>query len=104
MGGTDIVIQPPDKPLTLAFSPDGTRIAGSAGCNSYIGTFTDDNGRLTLNPGSMTMIACAGPAMQRQQKFVSVLRAADGFKLRGTTLSLTSKGKVLAKFENLLTP
>jgi putative lipoprotein len=104
LGGADIVIQPPTKPMTLAFSPDGARIAGSAGCNSYIGTFTDDNGRLTLNPGGMTMMMCMGGAMQREQKFVSALRAADGFKVSGNTLFLTSKGKVLAKFENLLVP
>ncbi len=86
--------------MTLAFSPEGARIAGSAGCNSYIGTFTDDHGRLHLNPGNMTMMACADRASTREQKFVAMLRSADGYKISGDFLLLTHNGKTVAKFKN----
>ncbi len=100
LAGQDIVITPPQKPVTLAFSPEGKRIAGSAGCNSYIGSFTDDHGRLHLNPGNMTMMACVDPAGSRERKFVAMLRSADGYRISGEFLLLTSSGKTVAKFRN----
>ena len=100
LGGKQVVITPPQRPVTLAFSPEGTRIAGSAGCNSYLGTFTDDHGHLKLNPGGMTMMACADPAGTREQKFIAMLHSADGYKISGDYLLLTSNGKTVAKFIN----
>jgi heat shock protein HslJ len=100
LGGIEVVIAPPNRPLTLAFSPEGLRIAGSAGCNSYLGSFADDHGHLHLNPGGMTLMACSGSDTARQQKFIAALRSADGFRLSGDYLLLTSKGKVVAKFRN----
>lgn len=96
--GKQVVITPPQRPVTLAFSPEGTRIAGSGGCNSYLGTFTDNHGHLELDPGGMTMMACPDPAGSREQKFVSMLRSADGYKIDGNFLLLTHDGKTVAKF------
>ncbi len=98
--GLAVVTTLPQKPVTLAFSPEGRRIAGSAGCNSYLGTFTDDHGRLQLHPGGMTMMSCPDPAGSREQKFVAMLRSADGYKLSGDFLLLTHNGKTVAKFRN----
>ncbi len=98
--GKQVVITPPQRPVTLAFSPEGTRIAGSAGCNSYLGTFHDSHGHLQLDPGGMTMMACADPAGSRESKFIAMLRSADGYKLGGNYLLLTSNGKTVAKFTN----
>jgi len=100
LAGQEIDIAPPQKPVTLAFSPEGRRIAGSAGCNSYIGTFSDDHGRLQLSPGNMTMMACVDPAGSRERKFIAMLRSADGYKISGDFLLLTSNGKTVAKFKN----
>jgi heat shock protein HslJ len=100
LGGADVVITPPQKPVTLSFSPEGKRIAGSAGCNSYLGTFTDDHGRLHLSPGNMTMMACIDPASSRERKFIAMLRSADGYRISGGFLLLTSNGKTVAKFQN----
>ena len=100
LGGQNIVITPPQKPVTLAFSPEGRRIAGSAGCNSYLGTFTDDHGLLELRPGNMTMMSCVDPAGSRERKFIAMLRSADGYKISGDVLLLTSDGKTVAKFKN----
>ena len=100
LGGQQVVITPPQRPVTLAFSPEGTRIAGSDGCNSYLGTFTDHHGHLELNPGGMTMMACPDVAGTREQKFIAMLRSADGYRFTGNYLLLTSNGKTVAKFIN----
>ncbi len=101
LGGQSIVITPPSRPMTLAFSPEGTRIAGSAGCNSYLGTFSDDHGTLNLDPGGMTLLSCADKSNQREHKFVEMLRSANGYRVQGNFLVLTENGKPLAKFENI---
>ena len=100
--GKAIVLQPTDRPMTLAFSPEGTRIAGSAGCNRYLGTYTENRGHLQLDPGGMTLMACADPAMQRERNFIAMLRSVDSFRITGSVLSLTSKGRMVAKFQNQL--
>jgi putative lipoprotein len=99
LGGEEMIITPPQKPVTLAFSPEGLRIAGSAGCNSYLGTFNDDHGLIHLNPGNLTMMHCADPAGSREKKFVAMLRSADGYKIDGDFLLLKSNGKTVAKFK-----
>jgi putative lipoprotein len=101
LGGVEIVTTPPDRPLTLAFSPEGARIAGSAGCNSYRGTFSDYVGLLHLNPIAITMVGCSDAGAERQQKFVSMMRSADGYKIEDEMLVLTSSGKTVAKFRNI---
>jgi heat shock protein HslJ len=100
LNGQDVVIASSQKPMTLAFSPEGRRIAGSAGCNSYLGIFSDDHGLLHLNPGNMTMMSCADPAGSREKKFIAMLRSVDGYKISGDFLLLTSNGKTVAKFKN----
>jgi heat shock protein HslJ len=100
LNGQDVLVAPPQKPVSLSFSPEGRRIAGSAGCNSYIGTFTDEHGKLHLVPGNMTMMFCADPAGSRERKFIAMLRSADGYKISGDFLLLTSNGKTVAKFKN----
>jgi uncharacterized lipoprotein YbaY/heat shock protein HslJ len=104
LNGEQVEIEPPERPVTLAFSPEGKRIAGSAGCNTYLGRFRDDNGHLALSPGGMTLMACAEPAMSREKNFVEALRSADGYRVRPPFLFLTSKGKVVAKFKDQYTP
>lgn len=100
LNGQAVVITLTEKPVTLAFSPEGRRIAGSAGCNSYLGTFTDDKGHLALHPGNMTMMMCADPAATRERKFIAMLRSANGYKITGDVLLLTNDGKTVAKFQN----
>lgn len=101
LNGLEIVTTPPNRPLTLAFSPEGARIAGSTGCNSYRGTFSDYAGLLHLNPVAMPMLGCDEAGAEREQNFVAVLRLADGYKIEDDILLLTSRGKIVAKFRNI---
>jgi len=101
LGGVEIVTTPPERPFTLAFSPEGTRIAGAAGCNSYRGTFSDYAGLLHLNPIAVPMVGCSDVGADRQAKFVAMLRSADGYKIEDELLVLTNGGKTVAKFRNI---
>jgi putative lipoprotein len=99
LNGQDVVIASTQKPVTLAFSPEGRRIAGSAGCNSFLGTYSEQRGALQMHPGNMTMMFCPDPAGSREKKFIAMLRLVDGYKLNGDFLTLTSNGKIVAKFK-----
>ncbi len=100
LNGKNVVIAPSERPVTLAFSPEGERIAGSAGCNAFMGTYRVEGGKLKLNPGTMTLMACPEPMMQRERQYAKMMSSVDGFRIDGDILSLISKGKVVAKFTN----
>jgi putative lipoprotein len=100
LNGKNVFFAPPERPITLAFSPDGGRIAGSAGCNAYMGTFVSDSDEFRLRPADTTMMACSDAVMKREQSFFKMLNAADGYQVDGDILSLTSHGKVLGRLRN----
>ncbi|MFI1014696.1 META domain-containing protein [Streptomyces sp. NPDC020965] len=56
------------------------RAQGNYGCNQFGSTATIDGATVTLGPGEMTEIACAGPI----QKFENTLRDALTGKLKAT--------------------
>ena len=69
--------QPPieGSEATAAFAEG--RIYGTTGCNRYFAGYTLEEGRLSLTPVGMTMMACDGPIGDLEQVFVRVLNAAE---------------------------
>jgi heat shock protein HslJ len=64
---------PIDTRVTIRFADDGTA-AGSAGCNSFGGSYTlGDDGALTIEPGAMTQMACEEPLMTLEAAYTSAL-------------------------------
>ncbi|HEU5011749.1 MAG TPA: META domain-containing protein [Roseiflexaceae bacterium] len=77
--------------ITATFA-DG-RVAGSAGCNSYIGTYTLNNGALMVsNDIITTRKACAPDVMQQEQEFLQALAATTSYTIEGTRLTLSHPG------------
>ena len=82
---------------TLEF--DGTRIAGSSGCNTYGADATFDDGAVTVSPQIIsTMMACEPPASDVEFSFLQVLPTVDGFAVDGDTLSLSTDGESVMVF------
>lgn len=54
---------------TLTFLADGDA-AGSTGCNRFGATWTQDGSALTIEPGPVTLMACADPAVDAQEQAV----------------------------------
>jgi heat shock protein HslJ len=83
--------------LTAEFSADG-KISGSAGCNSYSGTYTVQGESLTVSsPLAVTMMMCAEDVMAQETVFLTNLQAVKGYKLEenGQKLHLLNdKGQV----------
>lgn len=74
---------------TLAFDAAG-QAAGSAGCNRYFGTFTEDGAAVTFGPLGSTKMACAPEVMQQETTFLQLLGDAASFAVAGDTLTLTT--------------
>lgn len=76
-----------EPPVTLAFSEQG--VGGSAGCNTFGGSFTYDNSTLTFSPLVSTLIACADPAIgQQETAFLTALQGATSYSIADGTLTI----------------
>ncbi len=72
----------------LDLRADGA-LAGSTGCNRFVGTWEDAGPHLTLELGAMTRRAGTDPAIDRQERLLlALLPAVRGYALDGDTLTL----------------
>jgi len=84
----------PNAPITLMFTPDG--INGSAGCNSYFGSFQFDVGAITFTDIGSTLIACDQPIMDQELAYLDALPTATAYQITPDgLLQITYDGGVL---------
>ncbi|QQR73787.1 MAG: amidohydrolase family protein [Holophagales bacterium] len=67
---------------------DGTRLAGSAGCNRYFAEVVSRDGRLSVSPVGATRMACPGPGTEAEAKFLARLGAVVRAEASGDELRL----------------
>ncbi|HEY53473.1 MAG TPA: META domain-containing protein, partial [Caldilineae bacterium] len=84
----------PGTEITAVFSADGT-LSGSAGCNTYNGTYTvgPDNS-LSISPLIVSKQICEDPTgvMEQEQAYLTLLQAATGYQVYGGQLQILSSG------------
>lgn len=87
----------PGTNLTTEFGAVN-QLSGSAGCNSYSGTYQAQGESLTISsPLAVTMMMCAENVMAQESVFLTNLQAVKGYKLQenGQQLHLLNdKGQV----------
>ncbi|HEY6530784.1 MAG TPA: META domain-containing protein [Acidimicrobiales bacterium] len=77
---------------TISFAADGA-FSGSTPCNGMSGTWTDDDGALTLELGPMTMRACEDTALQAQETAITTgFPKVTAANVSDETLELTGEG------------
>ncbi len=84
--------------LTLQFGTDG-RYGGSAGCNAFNGTYTQQANRVTLGPARATRKFCAEPkgVMEQEAAFLKALETAATARFEADRLELrTADGAIAA--------
>jgi putative lipoprotein len=78
----------------VVFSSD-SRFNGNTGCNTFVGTYKLENGKLSLEPGAITKMFCMdAPEME----FLSAIKQTNGYKIAGGELILLNKTTELMKF------
>ena len=81
---------------TLDFSEK--RVAGRASCNSYQGTWSLEEGQLSIVDVAVTMMACPEALMNQERRFLDALDSTDGMRFDDTgALFLTSGGDDLLR-------
>jgi heat shock protein HslJ len=78
----------PGTEPTLQFE-DGTT-GGSAGCNSYGGSYTATDGSLTITEINQTLMLCTEPegVMEQEAAYVSALQSAATYRMVGDRLQI----------------
>ncbi len=76
----------PDTMITIEFTNDG-QFHGSAGCNSYFGSYAFDSDNLITNPIGSTEMWCED-FMDQESAFLQMLQAATGLTVTETKLTI----------------
>lgn len=89
-----------DTNVHLVISADGS-LAGSGGCNRYMGGVTFGDGEITFGPNlASTRMACEEAVMAQESAYLDLLERVSGYEIGGGELRLTdSNGNVLARFQ-----
>ncbi|MFC1992857.1 DUF4382 domain-containing protein [Chloroflexota bacterium] len=87
-----------DTEITAEFvSSEGT-VKGSAGCNSYFGSYELEDSQLSIpGPIGVTEMYCAEPegVMDQEQEYLATLQLAEGYEIDGDELSIQCGSHVL---------
>ena len=83
--------------LTMVFAADG-KVSGSAGCNTYMGTYAQSGESLQFGPSATTRKMCAEPegVMQQEQAFLESLQQVATARREGDRLELRGADGALA--------
>ncbi len=87
------------RETTLGFAfADGGKVAGSAGCNRFTGTYTAKGEALSFGPLATTRKECPEPEklMEQEQQFLSALGTVATARFEGDRLELRTKDGALA--------
>lgn len=69
------------KPITLTFS-ENNRLAGSSGCNRYMGGFSIQGEQFSItSPLGSTRMACPETVMKQENEFLKALAAAKSYEI-----------------------
>lgn len=90
----------PAGSFTLNFDggDDNTsRVSGKSGCNRFTGRWQQNGRTLKLGPLGSTMMACEGPVMELEQRFLALLDAANAvsYTAQGEAVLQTPDGRRL---------
>ena len=71
----------PITPSDITASFSGGSITGSAGCNTYFGTYLSPGNALSITIDGSTMMMCNQPGVMNQEStFISALEAAQTYQ------------------------
>jgi putative lipoprotein len=76
---------------TLEF-PERGKVAGKGSCNRFFGTANVSGDSLTLSKMGATLMACVGPGMEQEGRYLKALGAARRYSLEGDTLLIYTAG------------
>jgi len=87
-----------DSEITAEFDSAEGRIHGSAGCNSYFGSYEVDGDAITFGLPGSTLMACAEPegVMEQEVAYLAALGSAAIYHIQGDQLEMRDADGALA--------
>jgi len=85
--GTAVVSSEFIGALNATFAADGT-VSGSGGCNTFSGTYTDDNGSVAITGLQSTEIGCEPERATLESQYFAALGRAATYELTPSSLTL----------------
>jgi heat shock protein HslJ len=94
--------------ITAEFTPatgsEDSMVAGTAGCNTYRGTYvvltrTVGRNRFEIGPLATTRMACDQPLMEQESLFLAAMEAATDYRIEGFTLTIVYPGGELLFYD-----
>jgi heat shock protein HslJ len=89
IGGTPVA---EDVQSTIFFQP-GEKVAGSAGCNEYFGSWRVEGDSIAFGHVGSTRMMCPPPQMDQEDRFLAALGQAERFEMRDGALLIYSTGE-----------
>jgi len=85
LNGEDVQLQ---RPAQIEFLKEGNRVAGFSGCNRFGGAFQQNASSLQFGMMVSTKMACLGPGMEVETRFLSTLEKVKTYRISATELTL----------------
>jgi heat shock protein HslJ len=94
--------------ITAEFTPgtgsEDSVVAGTAGCNTYRGTYVIltravGRNRIEIGPLATTRMACDQPLMEQESLYLAALEAAASYRIEGFTLTIVYPGGELLFYD-----
>ena len=80
-----------DTGITIEFKSAENGITGSAGCNTYFGSYAAAGNNLSIpGPVGVTEMYCMEPAgvMEQEQAYLTTLRLAESYEINGDEMRI----------------
>jgi heat shock protein HslJ len=82
--------------ITLEFDDEESQVGGSAGCNTFFGSFQTEGDQLSFGPLGATRMACEPAVMDQETVFLDALQATESAQIDGGQLLIkTQDGQTL---------
>jgi heat shock protein HslJ len=90
--------------FTAATSTEDATVEGSAGCNTYTGSYTVltravGRNRMEIGPLATTRKACDSSLMQQESLYLAALEAATSYRIEGFALTIVYPGGELLFYD-----
>jgi heat shock protein HslJ len=90
--------------FTAGTGSEDSVVAGSAGCNTYRGTYVVltravGRNRIEIGPLATTRMACDEPLMEQEGLYLSALESATSYRIEGFTLTIVYPGGELLFYD-----